>query len=102
MANTDFIKRPEYGSLGKRIVLKANYFDIKTTPSTVYHYKVTITPEAPGRIAAFLIEDVKEQCKIIENQILVYDGGDNLFTADLLDFDDELKVVVSNIHVYNN
>ncbi|KXN65963.1 hypothetical protein CONCODRAFT_12310 [Conidiobolus coronatus NRRL 28638] len=95
MSNTDFIKRPEYGSLGQRIMLKANYFNIKTTPNTVYHYKVTIIPEAPGRIATFLVEDAKEQCKFAENQILVYDGGDNLFTAALLDFDDELKIVIS-------
>ncbi|TPX33837.1 hypothetical protein SmJEL517_g03304 [Synchytrium microbalum] len=75
-------RRPDHGSMGKAIMLRANFFPILSIPGmNLHHYEVSILPEANTRInrRLFIWEELN-RAGILHNAFPVFDGRRNLFT----------------------
>ncbi|KAJ1435138.1 Ribonuclease H-like superfamily [Sesbania bispinosa] len=84
-----FPRRPGYGQLGTKCLIKANHFLADISVSDMSHYNVKITPEVISRKTNKAI--ISELVRLHRNTDLamrlpVYDGGRNLYTAGLLPF----------------
>ncbi|KAG0307405.1 hypothetical protein BGZ98_000370, partial [Dissophora globulifera] len=45
---TEFVRRPDVGTMGRPVTIRANFFEITRLPNlNVHHYDVTITPDVP-------------------------------------------------------
>ena len=63
ITNTALPKRPGYGTIGRKMMVRANYFPIRIPEAfTVYHYDVTI---GPGKL-------IKSVCRKVSPFLCVY------------------------------
>ncbi|XP_038894817.1 protein argonaute 5 [Benincasa hispida] len=82
-------KRPGYGAVGYKVLLRANHFLVQVADKDLYHYDVSITPEVSS----------KKVCRDIINQLatmyreshlggrqIAYDGGKSVYVAGQLPF----------------
>ncbi|KAK7328401.1 hypothetical protein VNO77_22506 [Canavalia gladiata] len=84
-----FHRRPGYGQLGTKCLIKANHFLADISVSDLRHYNVKITPEVTCRKTnkAIIAELVRiHRDTDLAMRLPVYDGGRNLYTAGLLPF----------------
>src|SRR5438874_2649080 len=45
---TDFVARPDYGTVGRTTKVRTNFFRVTSLPeSNIIHYDVTISPDVP-------------------------------------------------------
>uniref|UniRef100_A0A2N9G3P1 Piwi domain-containing protein n=1 Tax=Fagus sylvatica TaxID=28930 RepID=A0A2N9G3P1_FAGSY len=84
-----FHRRPGYGQLGTKCLVKANHFLANIPDSDICHYSVMINPEVTSHklnkaIMTQLVKLHKESD--LGMRLPVYDGGRNLYTAGLLPF----------------
>lgn len=88
--------RPGFGRSGRVIALRANHFSIRVPRIKIHHYSVTIEPDkCPKRINREIIATlVSQQVNEFSNVIPVYDGKNNLFTKNRIDFTESLSMPV--------
>ncbi|KAK9715282.1 hypothetical protein RND81_06G154500 [Saponaria officinalis] len=84
-----FQKRPGFGQIGTKCVVKANYFIAELSRSDLCQYCVTIMPEVSSSklnkaVMAQLVKLHRESD--LGTRLPVYDGKQNLYTAGLLPF----------------
>ncbi|KAJ4845702.1 Protein argonaute PNH1 [Turnera subulata] len=84
-----FPRRPDYGQLGTKCMVKANHFLAEIPETDLYHYTVTIIPDVNSQklkkaIMAQLVKLHRETD--LGMRLPVYDGGSNLYTARSLPF----------------
>lgn len=77
-------RRPDFGCMGRPLMLKANHFQITMPRGFLHHYDVTITPDkCPRKINREIIETmVQSYTKIFNNIKPVFDGRKNMYTRD--------------------
>ncbi|OQR70150.1 protein argonaute-2-like [Tropilaelaps mercedesae] len=77
-------RRPNVGTEGRPIMLRANHFQITMPRGYLHHYDVTITPDkCPRKVNREIIETMVQSCsKIFSNQKPVFDGRKNMYTRD--------------------
>lgn len=77
-------RRPNVGTEGRPIMLRANHFQITMPRGYLHHYDVTITPDkCPRKVNREIIETMVQSCsKIFGNQKPVFDGRKNMYTRD--------------------
>ncbi|XP_064488840.1 protein argonaute-2-like isoform X1 [Ornithodoros turicata] len=77
-------RRPNVGTEGRPIMLRANHFQISMPRGYLHHYDVTITPDkCPRKVNREIIETmVQSYSKIFGNQKPVFDGRKNMYTRD--------------------
>lgn len=80
----DCPRRPNIGTEGRPILLRANHFPITMPRGFLHHYDVTITPDkCPRKINREIVETmVQSYSKIFIGQRPVFDGRKNMFTRD--------------------
>ncbi|XP_021275957.1 protein argonaute PNH1-like isoform X2 [Herrania umbratica] len=84
-----FHRRPGYGQLGTKCMVKANHFLAEIPGSDLSHYSVEINPEVASRKLnkAIMTELVKlHRNSDLGMRLPVYDGRKNLYTAGSLPF----------------
>lgn len=88
-----FPPRPNVGTAGRPIQVRANFFPVMTLPGqNLYHYEVTITPDLPpskNRRVYQLWEDDKLLSGALNGIRPVFDGKKNVFSARALPIPDE-------------
>ncbi|XP_054710913.1 protein argonaute-2-like [Uloborus diversus] len=77
-------RRPNLGTEGRPIMLRANHFEIRMPRGYLHHYDVTITPDkCPRKVNREIIETmVQSYSKIFANLKPVFDGRKNMYTRD--------------------
>ncbi|CAG2161723.1 unnamed protein product [Oppiella nova] len=77
-------RRPNIGTDGRLITLRANHFQITMPRGFLHHYDITITPDkCPRKINREIIETmVQSYSKIFGTQKPVFDGRKNMYTRD--------------------
>ncbi|XP_050028353.1 protein argonaute-2 [Dermacentor andersoni] len=77
-------RRPNVGTEGRPILLRANHFQISMPRGFLHHYDVTITPDkCPRKVNREIIETmVQSYSKIFGSQKPVFDGRKNMYTRD--------------------
>ena len=83
LMSVKFPARPENGSRGRIIQVRANFFEFITLPGQdLFHYDVRITPEVPPSLNRKIFRDLEAQCGVdkLGGVISVYDGRRNLYT----------------------
>jgi len=77
-------RRPNIGTEGRIITLRANHFQITMPRGFLHHYDITITPDkCPRKINREIIETmVQSYSKIFGTQKPVFDGRKNMYTRD--------------------
>jgi eukaryotic translation initiation factor 2C len=77
-------RRPNIGTDGRIITLRANHFQITMPRGFLHHYDITITPDkCPRKINREIIETmVQSYSKIFGTQKPVFDGRKNMYTRD--------------------
>ncbi|KAK4336897.1 hypothetical protein RND71_043462 [Anisodus tanguticus] len=77
-------KRPNKGTDGKVITLRANHFHITMPRGCLYHYDIAISPDkCPRKINREIIETmVVAYSKIFPKQKPVFDGRKNMYTKE--------------------
>ena len=76
-------RRPNFGSDGKQILLKANHIPITIPKGSIHHYDVSIQPEkCPRRLNRDIVDTMVNQysTSIFARTLPVYDGKSNLYT----------------------
>ncbi|EGF81781.1 hypothetical protein BATDEDRAFT_16026 [Batrachochytrium dendrobatidis JAM81] len=86
-----FPRRPNNGSSGRMIPVRANFFSLTTLPSTViHHYSVEILPEIPpakNRRIYKLWEEGSRVHGALKDIFPVYDGRTNIYSSKPLPFE---------------
>ncbi|WOK99389.1 protein argonaute MEL1-like [Canna indica] len=82
--------RPEFGTIGRRCVVRANHFLVEVADNDLFHYDVSINPESLSRsvnrkVIAELVKLYKED--ILGRRLPAYDGRKSLYTAGPLPFE---------------
>ncbi|KAK7843798.1 protein argonaute 5 [Quercus suber] len=82
-------RRPGYGSVGKKIEVRANHFLVEVADRDLHHYDVTITPKITskkvnGSVMTQL--DTMYRESHFGNRRAAYDGRKSLYTAGALPF----------------
>ncbi|XP_021356158.1 protein argonaute-2-like isoform X11 [Mizuhopecten yessoensis] len=85
----DFVcpARPNHGTDGKPILLKANHFQVRIPKGFIHHYDISITPDkCPRRVNREIIETMVNSYsqKIFQGQKPVFDGRKNLYSREPL------------------
>ena len=85
----DFISpaRPNHGTDGKPILLRANHFQVRIPKGVIHHYDIAITPDkCPRRVNREIVETMVTAYsqKIFSGQKPVFDGRKNLYSRDPL------------------
>ncbi|CAC5380454.1 ELF2C [Mytilus coruscus] len=85
----DFISpaRPNHGTDGKPILLRANHFQVRIPKGVIHHYDIAITPDkCPRRVNREIVETMVTAYsqKIFNGQKPVFDGRKNLYSRDPL------------------
>ncbi|XP_076371503.1 protein argonaute-2-like [Tachypleus tridentatus] len=77
-------RRPNVGTDGRPIMLRANHFEISMPRGYLHHYDVTIAPDkCPRRVNREIVETmVQAYSKIFGSQKPVFDGRKNMYTRD--------------------
>ncbi|XP_014666290.1 PREDICTED: protein argonaute-2-like isoform X3 [Priapulus caudatus] len=79
--------RPNHGTEGRPILLRANHFQIRMPRGHIHHYDVSIVPDkCPRRVNREIIETMVQvdTKKIFIGQKPVFDGRKNMYTRDPL------------------
>ncbi|OIW05841.1 hypothetical protein TanjilG_23627 [Lupinus angustifolius] len=84
-----FPNRPNYGTLGKKIRIRANHFLVQVADRDLHHYDVAINPEVTSKkvnrdIMTQLVETYRETH--LGKRTPAYDGRKNLYTGGALPF----------------
>ncbi|EPQ53315.1 argonaute-like protein [Gloeophyllum trabeum ATCC 11539] len=74
--------RPGYGTLGREITLRANFFPVKVPKGVVYEYKITISPNVVGgeKRRLFDLIEMQSQYQAHRNYI-AHDRSERLVSA---------------------
>lgn len=85
----DFIcpPRPNRGTDGRPILLRANHFQVRIPKGFIHHYEISITPDkCPRRVNREIIETMVQAYsqKIFQGTKPVFDGRKNLYSRDPL------------------
>ncbi|KAL7672844.1 hypothetical protein ACOME3_007724 [Neoechinorhynchus agilis] len=80
--------RPDLGTEGRVIRLRANHFQIDVPRIVIEHYSVHIVPEkCPKRINREIIQKLFDQCAFVDaHQPVVYDGRESMYSLRPLPF----------------
>ena len=84
-------KRPGFGTQGRQINLRANFFPVRLPDGTLYHYDVAIVPgKCPRRINRMVIEEIvsKYKKKYFKTHLPSFDGRKNLYCREELPIGD--------------
>ena len=78
-------KRPGYGTVGRPIKLRANFFRTSISPrlSVLYHYDVEITPsKCPHVVRRDVVNQIvmKYRSTVLEGHDPAFDGEKNLYS----------------------
>ncbi|CAL1404119.1 unnamed protein product [Linum trigynum] len=83
-------RRPGYGTVGRKCMVRANHFLVKIQDTDLRHYDVTITPEVTSkkvnRDVISTLDKLYRQSHL-GNKMVAYDGRKSLFTAGALPFE---------------
>ncbi|CAD5188298.1 unnamed protein product [Musa acuminata subsp. malaccensis] len=91
-----FCRRPGFGQVGSRCIVKANHFLAELTNKDLIQYDVTITPEVSSRsMNRAIISELVRLYREIElgMKLPAYDGRKSLYTAGYLPFNSKEFVV---------
>ncbi|XP_005107587.1 protein argonaute-2 isoform X2 [Aplysia californica] len=85
----DFVSppRPNTGTEGRSISLRANHFQVRVPKGIIHHYEVNISPDkCPRRVNREIIDTMVTayQQKIFQGQKPVFDGRKNLYSREPL------------------
>uniref|UniRef100_A0A6N2KG31 Piwi domain-containing protein n=1 Tax=Salix viminalis TaxID=40686 RepID=A0A6N2KG31_SALVM len=88
--------RPQYGSKGRKCVIRANHFVVEVSDRDLFQYDVAITPEVPSKkvnrdVISQLVRSYRESH--LGNRMPAYDGRKSLYTAGALPFEAKEFVV---------
>ncbi|XP_015790047.1 protein argonaute-2 isoform X3 [Tetranychus urticae] len=77
-------RRPNIGTEGRPLLLRANHYQITMPRGFLHHYDVTISPDkCPRKINREIIQImVQSYSKLFGNQKPVFDGRKNMYTSD--------------------
>ena len=84
-------KRPGFGTQGRQINLRANFFPVQFPDGTLYHYDVAIVPgKCPRRINRIVIEAIVSKYKkeYFNTHLPSFDGRKNLYCREELPIGD--------------
>ncbi|XP_074656844.1 protein argonaute-2-like isoform X2 [Tubulanus polymorphus] len=79
--------RPNHGTEGRPIMLRANHFQVHMPKGLIHHYEVSISPDkCPRRVNREIIETMVQAYsqRIFDGQKPVFDGRKNLYSRDPL------------------
>ncbi|CAN6322278.1 unnamed protein product [Urochloa humidicola] len=88
--------RPGLGTVGKKVMIRANHFLVDVADNNLFHYDVSINPESKSRQTnrEVLNELIKVHGKTaLGGKLPAYDGRKSLYTAGSLPFESEEFVV---------
>ncbi|KAL6636748.1 hypothetical protein ACP70R_024320 [Stipagrostis hirtigluma subsp. patula] len=88
--------RPGHGTVGKKVMIRANHFLVDVADNNLFHYDVSINPESKSRATnrEVLNELIKLHGKTsLGGKLPAYDGRKSLYTAGSLPFESEEFVV---------
>lgn len=79
-------KRPGYGTVGRPIKLRANFFRMNMSPrlSDLYHYDVEITPDrCPRMVKRDVVNEIvmKYRSTVFQGHVPAFDGEKNLYST---------------------
>ncbi|KAJ5374731.1 hypothetical protein N7517_006737 [Penicillium concentricum] len=78
-------RRPGYGTQGRSIVLRANFFPLEFKPGVVFHsYRLKIKPEAKKGQQRFIIESMLRKYPFFRKIGVATDGTTEIVTTELL------------------
>ncbi|CAI2347224.1 unnamed protein product [Caenorhabditis sp. 36 PRJEB53466] len=81
----DVIERPEHGTLGKELAVRANYFPMTVPNITVHRYRVEILPKGPRDLNRKILAHLLEKYSNHFNGLLcAYDGREFLYAKRIL------------------
>ncbi|KAF9684816.1 hypothetical protein SADUNF_Sadunf04G0158000 [Salix dunnii] len=88
--------RPQYGSKGRKCVIRANHFVVEVSDRDLFQYDVAITPEVTSKkvnrdVISQLVRSYRESH--LGNRMPAYDGRKSLYTAGALPFEAKEFVV---------
>ncbi|KAJ1293181.1 hypothetical protein BS78_01G048200 [Paspalum vaginatum] len=84
--------RPNAGTIGKKVAIRANHFLVNVADNNLFHYDVSINPESKSRQTnrEVLNELIKLHGKTaLGGKLPAYDGRKSLYTAGSLPFESE-------------
>ncbi len=87
--STQFIERPSLGNLGRKILVRANFFEVISIPeANIHHYDITITPEVPPKLNRIIYQELKNlnSKDKFKGILSIYDGHKNIYTHKELPF----------------
>ncbi|KAF9118896.1 hypothetical protein BGW39_000781, partial [Mortierella sp. 14UC] len=87
---TEFVRRPQPGSVGRPIKINANFFEITQLPNiNVFHYDVTITPDVPPIVNRRVFEHmlVVHAKSDLNSSRPVFDGRKSIFSPRVFPFE---------------
>ncbi|XP_074576149.1 protein argonaute MEL1-like [Curcuma longa] len=82
--------RPDFGTVGKKCVVRANHFLVEVADNDLFHYDVSIAPESVSiatnrKIISELVKSHKD--KDLGGRLPAYDGRKSLYTAGSFPFE---------------
>ncbi|KAK9279006.1 hypothetical protein L1049_012681 [Liquidambar formosana] len=91
-----FPRRPGFGTVGRKCVVRANHFLVEVADMDLHHYDVTITPEVTSKtlnrdVMSQLVKSYRESH--LGKRMPAYDGRKSLYTAGPLPFTSKEFVV---------
>ncbi|KAG0048957.1 Eukaryotic translation initiation factor 2C [Gryganskiella cystojenkinii] len=87
---TEFVGRPGLGTQGRKVRIRANFFEISLLPNiNVHHYDVTITPDVPPLVNRRVFEHflLLHRTSDLAGALPVFDGRKNIFSPKEFKFD---------------
>ena len=73
---TEFVLRPDMGTMGRQIRVRSNFFEIVNIPNmNIIHYDVTITPEVPPILNRKIFAEFERLNIALGNIHSVFDGN---------------------------
>ncbi|KAJ4832122.1 argonaute 5 [Turnera subulata] len=96
--------RRGFGTVGNKVMVRANHFAVQIADKDLYHYDVTITPEVTSKkvnreVISKLVDSYKAQ---LGGRVAAYDGRKSLYTAGPLPFESKDDFVVKLSRKDNN
>lgn len=85
-------RRPEYGTSGRKITLKTNFFEVTQLPSRdIYQYDVQIDPLVEMKSIAKIVVDAMydDNKKMFDNTLPAFDGEKNIYFPKKLPFTEQ-------------
>eukprot|EP00158_Paraphelidium_tribonemae_P008813 Partr_v1_DN28691_c0_g1_i1_m49399 putative eukaryotic translation initiation factor 2c len=91
-----FPARPDYGVRGRKIKVRANFFEFMTIPGqNLYHYDIKITPEVPPSLNRKIFRELIIQYSEAElsSALPVFDGRRNIYSPVMIKAVEEKAVL---------